>query len=146
MKRLTLLLLFLLAGLSATAQVDLADVVKRLDRNRIKASFTCTVQNDVAVEYKGSAIAEGKMFAVKVNGMEAYCDGEKVVIIDPEAKEAYIEKASDLESYLKENMGNLSDLHFSELRFMDKSPDCSEFCFDTGKLDRSWVVTDLRQE
>lgn len=127
------------------AQNNLDDILHRLNDFRIKAEFSCSIDNDdIRMDCQGSALAQGKCFIVKANGMEIYCDGTSLVIVDPAEKEVYIQDATGLESYLKENMSAVSGLKFQELRYLDKSGDMSPFRFDTGKLSSDWTVTDLR--
>lgn len=147
MKRFILILLIAsAAGLSARAQVELSEVVGRLGYNRITAEFSCGIKKDVIIECRGTALAQENRFVVKANGIEAYCNGSRLVIVDPAAKEVYVESAAGLEKFLQSNMGNVTDLRFYELRFSDKSSDFSVFEFNTESLDSSWIVTDLRQE
>ena len=147
MKRFILILLLALAaGLTARAQVELSEVVGRLGYNRIMAEFSCSIKKDVVIECRGTALAQENRFVVKANGIEAYCNGSRLVLVDPVAKEVYVESAAGLEKFLQSNMGSVTDLRFYELRFLDKSEDLSVFEFNTESLDSSWIVTDLRQE
>lgn len=146
MKKFVIMFAALVSGLAAYAQVELADVVGRLDSNRIDAEFSCRIAGDIPLDCKGKALAQGRNFVVRANGMEAYCDGERLVLVDPKAKEVYIESATGLEDYLKSNMGSVTELRFYELHFLERSEDLSAFRFDTSALDSSWIVTDLRQE
>ena len=129
------------------AQVGLDEVTGRLDSNRIKAEFSCVFNSQgTPMTCKGTVLAQGRCFHSDINGIEAYCDGGKLVLLDRESKEAYIEDASGLEDYLKSNVRNISGLQFSELRFMDLSDDMSAFTVDLSSLGKDWVITDLRQE
>lgn len=129
------------------AQVSLDDVVKRLYLNRIEAEFSCKYNTGKAVlSYKGSVTAQGNCFVSNINGVESYCNSERLVMLDKENQEAYIEKAYGLEEYFKANIKNISDLQFHSLRFLDKSDDMSAFEVDTKSLGKDWVITDLRQE
>lgn len=145
MKRFITLAAAIVLSLPIWAQNNIDDILHRLDDFRIKAEFSCSIDNsDMRMDCKGSALAQGKCFVVKANGTEIYCDGTSLVIVDPAGKEVYIQDATGLESYLKENMGAVSGLKFQELRYLDKTGDMSPFRFDTGKLSSDWTVTDLR--
>lgn len=145
MKRLLTSLLLVLAGSAMWAQNDLGSIIGRLSDFRIKAGFSCELTaEDVPVTYKGTALAQDNCFVVKANGVEAYCDGEVLILVDPSEKEVYLQDAEGLEEYLKDNIGAVRNLKFSELRYLDKSKDLTAFTYDTKALDKSWTVTDLR--
>ena len=145
MKKIFAITLSLVLGFTMWAQNDLKEIIGRLDSYRVKAEFTCKLDSDeLRMDCKGTALAQGNCFVVKANGFEIYCDGSKLIIMDPAEKEAYIQDAEGLGSYLMENMSAVSELKFQELRYLDKSKDLSAFSFDTGKLGKDWTVTDLR--
>ena len=147
MKRFFTMFLSLSLCFDAAAQVSLDEVVGRLPYNRIVAEFSCKYDTGTAtLSYKGSVTAQDDCFHSDINGVESYCNGEKVVLLDRESKEAYIEKAYGLEEYLKSNMKNISGLQFHQLRFLEKSEDMSAFETDIRALGSDWVITDLRQE
>jgi len=128
----------------AGAQVSIEEIIPMLSTNLVKASFSCTVGQTVGVNYSGTVIAQENCFAVKANGLESYCDGEKLVVVDPESHEIYIERATGLSDYLKDNIKELRDLKFSELRFLPKEKDPGFFKYPTDSLGSGWVITDLR--
>lgn len=145
MKRLITLATAAVLSCTMWAQGNIDDILRRLDDFRIKAEFSCSVNtDDIRMDCKGTALAQGKCFVVKANGMELYCDGSSLTIVDPVEKEAYIQDATGLDEYLEENKSAVSGLKFQELRYLDKSSDMSPFRFDTGKLSSDWTVTDLR--
>lgn len=145
MKRILTSLFLVVLSATMFAQNSLTDIAGRLDRFRIKAEFSCEVTTDGApLACKGTALAQDDSFIVKANGIEAYCDGKTLTIVDPAEKEVYIQDAEGLEDYLKANIGSVSKLKFSELRYLDKSTDNTPFVFETKKLDKNWTVTDLR--
>lgn len=145
MKRILTSLFLVVLSATMFAQNSLTDIAGRLDRFRIKAEFSCEVTTDGApLACKGTALAQDDSFIVKANGIEAYCDGKTLTIVDPAEKEVYIQDAEGLEDYLKANIGSVSKLKFSELRYLDKSDDNTPFIFETKKLDKNWTVTDLR--
>ena len=119
----------------------------RLGSNRIRAEFSCNCDTGGApLSYKGVITAQRSCFHSDINGVEAFCDGKKLILLDRENREAYIENAAGLEEYLKANASRISSLRFSELRYSDISEDLSEFSFDLSALGADWVVTDLREE
>lgn len=145
MKRILTSLFLVVLSATMFAQNSLTDIAGRLDKFRIKAEFSCEIAtDDVPVACKGTALAQDNSFVVKANGIEAYCDGKTLTIVDPAEKEAYIQDAEGLEDYLKANVGSVSKLKFSELRYLDKSKDQTPFVFNTKTLDKDWTVTDLR--
>lgn len=147
MKRLTSILASCFIGPLVWAQVSLDEVVSRKNDNRIKAEFSCRyTASEASLSYKGTVLAQGICFKADINGVETYCDGKYLFILDRENKEAYIQDATGLEDYLKANVTKVSELRFSELRFLDLSDDLSAFTFDTSKLGKDWVITDLRTE
>lgn len=146
MKRILAIAFAALMGCAAWAQSQqLNDIVKWVDSYRIKAEFSCKVATDGApIDCKGTALCQDDKFALKAAGLEIYCDGKQLVVLDPEEKEAYIQDASGLMDTLKDSMGAVSDLQVQELRFLDKSEDYAPFKFDTKKLGKEWTVTDMR--
>lgn len=146
MKRIIAIAFAALMGCAALAQnQQLDDIVKWVDSYRIKATFACKVNAEgVNMGCKGSALTQDDKFALQAAGLEIYCDGKQLVILDPEEKEAYIQDASGLMDYLKDSMDAVSDLDIKELRFLDKSDDMTPFKFDTKKLGKGWTVTDMR--
>ena len=145
MKRILTTLILVVLGTSIWAQNSLSDIAGRLGDFRIKAEFSCEIKTEEApVTCKGTALAQENMFVVKANGIEAYCDGKVLAMVDPEEKEVYLQDAEGLEEYLKANIGSVTKLKFQELRYLDKSDDISPFTFDVKGLDRKWTVTDLR--
>ena len=147
MKRLFTIIATILLSSTLLAQVSLDEVTGRLDSNRIQAGFSCTfISQGTPMICKGTVLAQGRCFHSDINGIESYCDGQKIVLLDRKSKEAYIEDASGLKEYLESNVGNISGLEFSELRFLDISDDMSAFCVDLSSFGKDWVITDLRQE
>mgnify|MGYP003311307089 CR=1 FL=1 len=147
MKHLASILASCLIGPVVWAQVSLDEVVSRRNDNRIRAEFSCKyTASEASLSYKGTVLAQGVCFKADINGVETYCDGKRLVILDKENKEAYIQNATGLEDYLKANVRKVSELQFSELRFLDLSDDLSAFSFDVSGLGKDWIVTDLRTE
>lgn len=147
MKRLASILASCLIGPLVWAQVSLDEIAARRNDSRIKAEFTCKYSaSEAPISYNGTVLAQGVCFKADINGVETYCDGKRLVILDKENKEAYIQDATGLEDFMKANVRKVSELQFSELRFLDLSDDLSAFTFDTSKLGKDWVVTDLRTE
>lgn len=146
MKRQILTILATMAlALGASAQDDAARVLARLQSNRISGEYSCVImQQGVPVSLNGTATVQGDCFHLKGNGLEIFCDGQRLCYVDRSSKEAYIEQAVRLEEYIKAGMGEVKDLKLSKVRYLELSEDMSEFVFETSSLDKSWVVTDLR--
>lgn len=146
MKRLTALLLMVLGTcMVMSAQTDVAKVLGKLGTNRVSAAYDCTIiQNNIPVSLSGKAEVQGNCFHLNGNGMEIYCDGEKLWYVDSESKEVYIENALLLDEYIKENIGAVKDIKLADVVYSKISDDLSAFRLDTAALDKSWVVTDLR--
>ena len=128
-----------------SARNDVAKVLEKLGTNRVSATYDCTiVQNNIPVRLSGKALVQGNCFHLNGNGMEIWCDGEKLWYVDPESKEVYIENALMLDEYIKENIGAVKDINLTDVLYSEISEDLSAFRLDTAALDKSWVVTDLR--
>ncbi len=132
-------------ALPAYSQVNLEEIAGMLGSHRVKATFSCNFDADgTAVSCKGSIVAQDKCFLADINGLEYHCDGKCLVLVDRKSKEVCIEDASGLEDLFKSGIGNVHNLKFSELRYLDKLTDLSSFGFNTDGLGKEWVVTDLR--
>lgn len=124
---------------------QLDDIVRWVDSYRIKAEFKCKVNTDgVPMDCKGVALCQDDKFALKAAGLEIYCDGKQLIVMDPAEKECYIQDAAGLMDTIKSSVDAVSDLEVQELRFLDKSDDLTAFRFDTKKLGKEWTVTDMR--
>lgn len=146
MKRLTALLIMALAACTVmSAQSNVAKVLEKLGTNRVCATYDCTIiQNNIPVSLSGKALVQGNCFHLNGNGMEIWCDSEKLWYVDPKSKEVYIENALMLDEYIKENIGAVKDINLTNVSYSEISEDLSAFRLDTAALDKSWVVTDLR--
>ncbi len=113
---------------------------------------------------KGNALVtvQDNAYVLSGNGIEAYCDGTDVWMVDPKAKEVYIESAaSATESFMPENAAELlaelmkksegtfllndgSEINI-KLNSMKKTErmDISSFR-PSYEFDASWAVVDLR--
>jgi len=152
-------------SLGASAQVkDVAALLKTIHGKRVVCEYSYTAGK---VQGSGTAtIQEGK-YIVKGNGLEIYCDGVNRWTVDPDAKEVYIEPAGDeaeIFSNLSQYLKGVEGLKFDgsnlsgRIKGQDGSTmDCKatnikafpyisgeNFSYNTTKLDKSWVITDLR--
>ena len=143
MKKLTLLLLMLLPLTAAAQQPRLEDLAARLETNRIRVQYACTVMQPAPVKLAGELLVQGECYRSIGNGMEIYCDGATRWSVDPEALEVYIETAGGLEELIAWQ-DNLEDLSLTNISYLPLSDDLSAFRFDTSSLGPDWVVTDLR--
>ena len=146
MKRLISIVQCLLACFVLSAQPSLGELADKLATNKIEAEFSCVYKADVPINYSGRVTAQDNCFHAVINGLESYCDGTRLVIVDKESKEIYIESARGLEAFLKSNIKNVSSLKFSSLELSEKSKDLSSFTVDCASYGAEWVITDLRQE
>lgn len=135
----------MIACVSAQAQNDVAKVLSKLEANRISATYDCVIdQNGIPVHLSGNAVVQGGCFHIAGNGIEIFCDSEKLCYKDPESKEVYIEDAVNLESYIKDNIASVKDIKLTNVKYAPLSEDMSAFTLDTAALGKSWTVTDLR--
>ncbi len=116
-----------------------------------------------SAKVSGSAIVtvQGDAYHMSGNGIEAWCDGVSIWMLDNEAKEVYIESAdSASESYMRNPSQALKNLKgksegtytlddgrkvhikVNSIKKSDRK-DVSSFR-PTQNFDSSWVVTDLR--
>ena len=148
MKKSTLIGILLMLAPVLQAQVPVEAIRAALAANRLSFQFNCQIVTDLApVNCQGEALAQGNSYRVCANGMEFYCDGTTRWTVDRESKEVYIESAAGVEEFLaapEKYLGALSQLDYSSLQRLPFSEDLSAFTFDTGSLDATWVVTDLR--
>ena len=143
MKKWFLILLALLPLTAAAQKYTLEAVAAHLSTDRISLHYACTIAQPAPVQLSGDLLVQGDCYRAKGNGMEIYCDGTTRWTVDPESKEVYIETAGGIEE-LVPWQDNLEELSLTDVRYLPLSDDLSPFFFDTGALDASWVVTDLR--
>ena len=169
MKRLTAILSVLLSvAFSAAAQPDLQTILKQTSVNPVSFDYSYASAGKIPVTGKGSVSVQGKMYRTEGGGLKIWCDSLTRWTLDMESKEAYIEKVSDSPDILSDPvpyLGSLTDLKtnpdgtvtgiwkpqdqeirftISNIRMIPRREGPEDFRFDTGSLDKSWVVTDLR--
>lgn len=133
---------FCLGSFAQTEKIDA--ILPLLDSNRVVLDYDCiiTADNGVPVSYTGNLTAQKGCYILKGNGVEIYCDGGTRWTIDPKSKEVYIEYAEGLDDILA-NRKYITKLVIANVR-KQALDDAADFTFNTGSLDSSWVVTDLR--
>lgn len=145
MRRFLSILILALSALVARASSDLDALLRLLEHRKVSFAFTCVLKTDVPVNYEGTVLAQGACFVMKANGVESYCDGNSVALVDRKTKEVYVEDATGLEEFLKANFASVTDLVLKDVQTSDVADeDISTFRFDLSKLDSTWIVTDLR--
>lgn len=148
MKRSTLIGILLLLTPVLQAQVPVDAIRAALATSRIAFNFSFLMETDLApIKCEGDALAQGNCYRVNALGLEYYCDGTTRWTVDRESKEVYVESAAGVEEFLvnpDKYLGAMRNLDYSGLQRSTFSEDLSAFTFDTGSLDASWVVTDLR--
>jgi len=141
-KHLLLLTVFATLCLLLQAQEpDYAALQKLVESNRVTANYSFTYEGKV--HCNGVITIQRPCFKASGNGIEVYCDGKTRWTVDPESKEVYIEAAGSAEDYLS-YLTEISDMRIEKVKSEPMSPDLKSFVFDTGAIDSSWVVTDLR--
>jgi len=169
MKRFVYTLMFLLAGVSLSAQNSTVEKLSALlEGNTVRISYS--YENAAGVPLgSGVATVQGGKYHVTEGNMQFFCDGVSLWTIDFGSKEVYIEKASaqnEIFGNIKGLLPRVKNLKYDgkksvSLSFAptEDSPDISckafiediqpagesgQFSFDTGRLDSSWVITDIR--
>lgn len=145
MKRLFSVLLSLFTGIAALSQTSYDDVAAMARDSRVSLDFSCIVTLEEEMECKGSAIIQEDCFLVKGSTFRIICDGEVIYFLDTYRHEAYIENASSLESYIKENASSVSGIQLKNVVKKALSDDRKTFRFNPSSLDETWTVTDLRE-
>ena len=121
----------------------LEELLGRLDSQRARIGYSCTIDNGTPVRLSGIILLQGNCFYAEGNGLKLYCNGPTRWTVDEEEKEVYIENSDGIREVLQYR-DSLTDFSISELRYLDWSEDLSAFVFDTAKLSPDWIVTDLR--
>lgn len=121
----------------------LEELLGRLDSQRAKIGYSCTIDNGTPVRLSGIILLQGNCYYAEGNGLKLYCNGPTRWTVDEEEKEVYIENSDGIREVLQYR-DSLTDFSISELRYLDWSEDLSAFVFDTAKLSPDWIVTDLR--
>lgn len=121
----------------------LEELLGRLDSQRARIGYSCTIDNGTPVRLLGIILLQGNCYYAEGNGLKLYCNGPTRWTVDEEEKEVYIENSDGIREVLQYR-DSLTDFSISELRYLDWSEDLSAFVFDTAKLSPDWIVTDLR--
>ena len=121
----------------------LEELLGRLDSQRARIGYSCTIDNGTPVRLSGIILLQGNCYYAEGNGLKLYCNGPTRWTVDEEEKEVYIENSDGIREVLQYR-DSLTDFSISELRYLDWSEDLSSFVFDTAKLSPDWIVTDLR--
>lgn len=121
----------------------LEELLGRLDSQRARIGYSCTIDNGTPVRLSGIILLQGNCYYAEGNGLKLYCNGPTRWTVDEEEKEVYIENSDGIREVLQYR-DSLTDFSISELRYLDWSEDLSAFVFDTAKLSPDWIVTDLR--
>lgn len=146
MKKIAIILASLFLVLPSYAQNGVEGLLKLLESGRrVSLSFNCRVKGEIPLDLSGTVLAQGDCFHLMANGIESFCDGKTVIMLDSNAKEAYVESAKGLRSYLLANFGALENLELKDVVSKDPSDDLTPFKYELSSLDSSWVVTDLSQ-
>ena len=121
----------------------LEELLGRLDSQRARIGYSCTIDNGKPVRLSGIILLQGNCYYAEGNGLKIYCNGPTRWTVDEEEMEVYIENSDGIREVLQYR-DSLTDFSISELRYLDWSEDLSAFVFDTAKLSPDWIVTDLR--
>ena len=121
----------------------LEELLGRLDSQRARIGYSCTIDNGTPVRLSGIILLQGNCYYAEGNGLKLYCNGPTRWTVDEDEKEVYIENSDGIREVLQYR-DSLTDFSISELRYLDWSEDLSAFVFDTAKLSPDWIVTDLR--
>jgi len=148
MKRLLLLILPFVLCSGVEVEKALSDITRSLmEGNRISAKYAVAwSEKGTAVLLSGKAVAEGTGFRISGNGTDIYCDGKTLWIVDPSAKEVYIESSASLPEFISSKITSIKDFTLSEVKTLKPVNDSAEFVFATRLLDEEWIVTDLRKQ
>ncbi len=126
----------------------ISEILSMVQNHRVDASYSCEMNvSGTEVIVKGRITAQQNYYFVSGNGLDIYCDGQSRWTVDTESKEVYIEAASGLKEFLSDPdsyLGALSNLEIKDVKYSDPEGDIGRYRFNTGSLDSSWVVSDLR--
>lgn len=158
-------------AICAYAQADIASLKARLDTCRVELSYKYDVAGPTSVKVSGSGhiVLDGKCYKAEGNGLSFICNGTTRWTVDQAAKEVYIENSAGTEefltdtstgksrvsdfkmegnrargSFLDPKSGNNLIFQLDEIKMTKSGIYSKEFEFDTSKLDKTWIITDLR--
>lgn len=165
MKRSVLLILSLLYLVPAMAQQPtIQQITSQISKRRISLDYSYS-QGGAKVD--GHFSMSGFSFIITAGTNRIICDGKSRWTVDEKTKEVYIEPAGKLPSWMKNpqalknavsgvankdntitgvftNPEDKKKYNFTLYNVDLNGPATGNFSFDTSKLDKSWVVTDLR--
>ena len=104
----------------------LEELLGRLDSQRARIGYSCTIDNGTPVRLSGIILLQGNCYYAEGNGLKLYCNGPTRWTVDEEEKEVYIENSDGIREVLQYR-DSLTDFSISELRYLDWSEDLSAF-------------------
>lgn len=143
-------------------------MLEKMLESRTEFSYSYTVNSKTPLKGDGQILIQGDRFKMSGNGLEIFCDGITRWTLDSEAKEVYIENASDISDILnnparllealtvtritsdsikgtfKTDDGSAVSFAANNIRYHEPSEDMSAFTLDTKSLGKKFVITDLR--
>ena len=131
---------------SSAQDIQLAQIAEHLYTNRISADFDCNIStNEGDFSVRAEILVQGDCYFAKSSGFRIFCNGNTRWTVDDSNKEVYIDKAYGL-AELEEFVSSVHNLNIRKVNYLPLSDDLSAFVFDTKKLGKDWLITDLRQE
>jgi len=121
--------------------------------------FTYLVDSQPPVKGSGNALICDDNFHVILDGVDYWCDGQTMWIVDKSSKEIYIQEPEDFSVYLKTAILSYSGdvVKGAEIKLEDGNkailqisnysvPDSGKISFrvDVSKFSTDYIVTDLR--
>ena len=132
------MLLAVSLGASTPALPDVANA-------RVTTSYAIAYSEDgVQVLLSGKAVVQGECYRIEGNGVEIYCDANAVWIVDPKAREVYVESPASLQEFVSAKISSVRDFNLSDTKTTAPENNPGEFTFRTDTLGTDWVITDLR--
>lgn len=139
----SILTIVLALALGSPSLSEISDVVK--SGSRLTTSYALAYSEDgVQVLLNGKALVQGECYRIEGNGVEIYCDGKAVWIVDRKAKEVYVESPASLQDFVASRISSIRDFNLSDTKTAPALDNPGEFTFSTDSLGPEWVVTDLR--
>lgn len=120
------------------------EILEKMQSNMVTLDYHVVTGGKAPLQYDGTAVLQQDKFLISGNGVTVYCDGNAVYIVDPKAKEIYIESPAGIAEFVEKEAGNLKEFSVSGVKYSEMSGDVRQFSFDTSSIDKTWIVTDLR--
>lgn len=167
MKRFLFLAFIVLFCSTLSAQNSVNDILTKFASSgkQLCCKYNYTLKGSLPLSASGSATVFGAMYYTSENGLEYYCNGTTLWAVDQQAKEVVVSNAdASLFSTILSLAQKASSFNYTgdkltlcidskelsvdfsahDILLLPPPGDSSAFVFDSGSLDSSWIITDLR--